>query len=89
MSKGTLFDKVWDLHTVGTMPSGLTQLFIGLHLIHEVTSPQAFAMLKERDLKVLFDSQLQQLQKLYNNNNSSLLQQIEYLKNMDKLINND
>ena len=54
MSKGTLFDKVWDLHTVGTLPSGLTQLFIGLHLIHEVTSPQAFAMLKERGLKVLF-----------------------------------
>jgi len=54
MSKGTLFDKVWDLHTVGTLPSGLTQLFIGLHLIHEVTSPQAFAMLRERGLKVLF-----------------------------------
>jgi 3-isopropylmalate/(R)-2-methylmalate dehydratase large subunit len=54
MSKGTLFDKVWDLHTVGTLPSGLTQLFIGLHLIHEVTSPQAFSMLKGRDLKVLF-----------------------------------
>ncbi|MBE9058981.1 3-isopropylmalate dehydratase large subunit [Sphaerospermopsis sp. LEGE 08334] len=54
MSKGTLFDKVWDIHTVGTLPSGLTQLFIGLHLIHEVTSPQAFAMLKERGLKVLF-----------------------------------
>ncbi|WP_414530254.1 3-isopropylmalate dehydratase large subunit [Nodularia chucula] len=54
MSKGTLFDKVWQLHTVGTLPSGLTQLFIGLHLIHEVTSPQAFAMLRERGLKVLF-----------------------------------
>jgi len=54
MSKGTLFDKVWELHTVGTLPSGLTQLFIGLHLIHEVTSPQAFSMLKGRDLKVLF-----------------------------------
>ncbi|MBD2136987.1 3-isopropylmalate dehydratase large subunit [Anabaena sp. FACHB-1237] len=54
MSKGTLFDKVWDIHTVGTLPSGLTQLFIGLHLIHEVTSPQAFAMLKDRGLKVLF-----------------------------------
>jgi 3-isopropylmalate/(R)-2-methylmalate dehydratase large subunit len=54
MSKGTLFDKVWDLHTVGTLPSGLTQLFIGLHLIHEVTSPQAFAMLRERGLKVVF-----------------------------------
>jgi 3-isopropylmalate/(R)-2-methylmalate dehydratase large subunit len=54
MSKGTLFDKVWDLHTVGKLPSGQTQLLIGLHLIHEVTSPQAFAMLRERGLKVLF-----------------------------------
>ncbi|MGD1906532.1 MAG: 3-isopropylmalate dehydratase large subunit [Leptolyngbyaceae cyanobacterium] len=54
MSQGTLFDKVWDLHTVGTLPSGQTQLFVGLHLIHEVTSPQAFAMLEERGLKVLF-----------------------------------
>ena len=54
MSKGTLFDRVWDLHTVRTLPSGQTQLFIGLHLIHEVTSPQAFAMLRERNLKVLF-----------------------------------
>jgi 3-isopropylmalate/(R)-2-methylmalate dehydratase large subunit len=54
MSQGTLFDKVWDLHTVGTLPSGQTQLFVGLHLIHEVTSPQAFAMLEERGLNVLF-----------------------------------
>lgn len=54
MSQGTLFDKVWDLNTVGTLPSGQTQLFIGLHLIHEVTSPQAFAMLRERGLKVMF-----------------------------------
>ncbi len=53
MSKN-LFDKIWDLHTVATLPSGQTQLFIGLHLIHEVTSPQAFAMLKERGLKVLY-----------------------------------
>ena len=54
MSRGTLFDKVWDLHTVETLPSGQTQLFIGLHLIHEVTSPQAFAMLRERGLKVIY-----------------------------------
>lgn len=54
MSARTLFDKVWDLHSVGTLPSGQTQLLIGLHLIHEVTSPQAFAMLRERGLKVLF-----------------------------------
>lgn len=57
MSKGTLFDKVWDLHTVGTLPSGQTQLFIGLHLIHEVTSPQAFSMLQERNLAVMFPNQ--------------------------------
>ncbi|MBP0008874.1 MULTISPECIES: 3-isopropylmalate dehydratase large subunit [unclassified Roseofilum] len=54
MSKGTLFDKVWNNHKVRTLPSGQTQLFIGLHLIHEVTSPQAFAMLRERNLQVLF-----------------------------------
>jgi 3-isopropylmalate/(R)-2-methylmalate dehydratase large subunit len=54
MSQGTLFDKVWDLHTVGTLPSGQTQLFIGLHLIHEVTSPQAFAMLREREIAVMY-----------------------------------
>ncbi|WP_159787176.1 3-isopropylmalate dehydratase large subunit [Sodalinema gerasimenkoae] len=54
MSKGTLFDKVWQTHRVGALPSGQTQLFIGLHLIHEVTSPQAFAMLRERGLTVPF-----------------------------------
>ena len=43
----TLLDKVWDAHTVAELPSGQTQLFIGLHLIHEVTSPQAFQMLRE------------------------------------------
>lgn len=49
-----LFNKVWDLHTVRTLASGQTQLLIGLHLIHEVTSPQAFSMLRDRQLKVLF-----------------------------------
>ena len=47
-----LFNKVWDLHSVRTLPNGQTQLFIGLHLVHEVTSPQAFQMLRERNLKV-------------------------------------
>jgi len=54
MSQGTLFDKVWDLHQVTTLPSGQTQLFIGLHLVHEVTSPQAFSMLRERGLAVMY-----------------------------------
>ena len=53
MSKN-LFDKVWDAHAVRQLPSGQSQLFIGLHLIHEVTSPQAFQMLRERGLKVKY-----------------------------------
>jgi 3-isopropylmalate/(R)-2-methylmalate dehydratase large subunit len=48
----TLLEKVWRAHTVKMLPSGQTQLFIGLHLIHEVTSPQAFQMLREAGLKV-------------------------------------
>ncbi len=52
MSSGTLYDKVWDRHKVTTLPSGQDQLFVGLHLIHEVTSPQAFGMLRERDIEV-------------------------------------
>ncbi len=43
---------MWDAHTVRTLPSGQTQLLIGLHLIHEVTTPQAFPMLKELGLPV-------------------------------------
>ncbi|MEB3176305.1 MAG: 3-isopropylmalate dehydratase large subunit [Synechococcus sp.] len=52
MSSATLYDKVWDLHQVAELPGGATQLFIGLHLIHEVTSPQAFAALKDLGLSV-------------------------------------
>ena len=50
----TLLDKVWDRHAVRQLSSGQTQLFIGLHLVHEVTSPQAFQMLRDRGLKVRF-----------------------------------
>jgi 3-isopropylmalate/(R)-2-methylmalate dehydratase large subunit len=50
----SLLDKVWDAHAVRELPSGETQLFIGLHLIHEVTSPQAFQMLREMGLRVRF-----------------------------------
>ena len=48
----TLYQKVFDQHSVQELPSGQTQLLIGLHLIHEVTSPQAFSMLRERRLPV-------------------------------------
>ena len=44
----TLFQKVWDLHSVRKLPNGQTQLYIGLHLVHEVTSPQAFDELTTR-----------------------------------------
>lgn len=50
----TLLDKVWRAHTVRELPSGQTQLFIGLHLIHEVTTPQAFQMIGELGLRVRF-----------------------------------
>ena len=48
----TLFQKVWDLHAVRQLPNGQTQLYIGLHLIHEVTSPQAFDELNARGWSV-------------------------------------
>jgi len=48
----TLLAKVWDAHTVRRLPNGQAQLFIGLHLIHEVTTPQAFDMLRARGLGV-------------------------------------
>ncbi len=56
MAGRSLLDKVWDLHTVRELPGGQTQLFIGLHLIHEVTSPQGFQMLEDAGLPVLVPS---------------------------------
>jgi 3-isopropylmalate/(R)-2-methylmalate dehydratase large subunit len=50
----TLFHKVWNAHAVRALPSGQTQLFVGLHLIHEVTSPQAFDMLRQQGWGVAF-----------------------------------
>ena len=54
MSENTLYDNVWEQHKVTTLPNEADQLFVGLHLIHEVTSPQAFAMLEEREVDVAF-----------------------------------
>jgi 3-isopropylmalate/(R)-2-methylmalate dehydratase large subunit len=48
----TLFEKVWDAHAVRQLPDGRTQLFIAAQLLHEVTSPQAFGMLRDLGLKV-------------------------------------
>ena len=54
MTKQNLFEKVWDAHAVGELQNGQTQLFVGRHLIHEVTSPQAFGMLREKNLPVRY-----------------------------------
>lgn len=50
----SLYQKVWEAHTVRRLPNGQTQLLIGLHLVHEVTSPQAFGMLRDFGLKVAY-----------------------------------
>jgi 3-isopropylmalate/(R)-2-methylmalate dehydratase large subunit len=49
-----LYEKVWEAHSVATLENGQTQLLIGTHLIHEVTSPQAFGMLRDLGLKVRY-----------------------------------
>jgi 3-isopropylmalate/(R)-2-methylmalate dehydratase large subunit len=50
--KKTLFEKIWDSHVVAAEPDCPAVLYIDLHLIHEVTSPQAFQGLRERKLRV-------------------------------------
>jgi 3-isopropylmalate/(R)-2-methylmalate dehydratase large subunit len=50
----TLLQKVWNLHAVRQLQTGQTQLFVGLHLVHEVTTPQAFDALRERGWTVAF-----------------------------------
>lgn len=48
----TLFQKIWDSHVVAEQPESPAILYIDLHLVHEVTSPQAFTGLRQRGLKV-------------------------------------
>ncbi|WAH38187.1 3-isopropylmalate dehydratase large subunit [Alicyclobacillus dauci] len=48
----TLFDKIWDAHLVTQLPDGQNLIYIDLHLVHEVTSPQAFAGLRFSGRKV-------------------------------------
>jgi 3-isopropylmalate/(R)-2-methylmalate dehydratase large subunit len=56
--KKTLFDKVWDAHVVDSIPNGPQILYIDKHLIHEVTSPQAFNELKKRNIPVFRPKQI-------------------------------
>lgn len=48
----TIFDKIWDSHIVAQQDGAPAVLYIDLHLVHEVTSPQAFTGLRQRGLKV-------------------------------------
>ncbi len=52
MAGKTLFDKIWDAHVVEKIKGGPSVLYIDQHLIHEVTSPQAFAGIEKRGIKV-------------------------------------
>src|SRR5271168_1144901 len=52
MSGKTLYDKIWDAHVVSTDANGEAILYIDLHLIHEVTTPQAFAGLRSANRRV-------------------------------------
>ena len=52
MAGRTLYDKIWESHTVCILPTGQTQLFIGLHLIHEITTAPAFDMLREKGMDI-------------------------------------
>ncbi len=53
----TLFEKIWEPHIVKTIENGLVVLYIDKHLIHEVTSPQAFSGMNKRGIKVFRPSQ--------------------------------
>nr|HQU61190.1 aconitase family protein [Saprospiraceae bacterium] len=48
----TLFDKIWEAHVVTQAEGGIEVLYIDRHLIHEVTSPQAFDGLRQRNIAV-------------------------------------
>ena len=56
--KKTLFDKVWDAHIVESVAEGPQILYIDKHLIHEVTSPQAFNELKQREIPIFRPQQI-------------------------------
>ncbi len=53
MAGKTLFDKIWDSHVIDQIGDGPSVLYIDKHMVHEVTSPQAFSGLDQRGVKVL------------------------------------
>lgn len=56
--KKTLFDKVWDSHVVSSVKNGPDILYIDKHLIHEVTSPQAFNVLEDKGIPLFRPNQV-------------------------------
>ncbi|HUC79606.1 MAG TPA: 3-isopropylmalate dehydratase large subunit [Flavisolibacter sp.] len=54
----TLFEKIWDKHVVKSIPDGPDVIYIDKHFIHEVTSPQAFAGLEKRGIKLFRPQQV-------------------------------
>ena len=50
--KKTIYDKIWESHVVSTNDDGTTILYIDRHLVHEVTSPQAFEGLRYLDVRL-------------------------------------
>jgi len=54
----TLFDKIWDAHVVTTIKNGPQVLYIDKHLIHEVTSPQAFKELEDKNISIFRPNQI-------------------------------
>jgi 3-isopropylmalate/(R)-2-methylmalate dehydratase large subunit len=54
----TLFDKVWDAHVVETIENGPQIIYIDRHLIHEVTSPQAFSEIEQRNIPIFRPRQI-------------------------------
>ena len=76
----TIYDKIWNEHLVHEQEDGTSLLFVDRHLIHEVTSPQAFAGLKRRNFSI---EQINQIQNIYRiiymegRNNSQAIEKIE------------
>ena len=52
MNPKTIVEKIWDNHVVAAIEGAPTLIYIDLHLCHEVTTPQAFQMLRDRGIKV-------------------------------------
>ena len=52
MPPKTMFEKIWDAHVVHEEPAQPSIIYVDLHLIHEVTTPQAFTLLREKGLPV-------------------------------------